>query len=121
MFAHYVHSQLDLTGEKLRAAVMAHLMEAFVGGFMVPGDLDGDRFRPWNVTSIEALARIERDWPHHQEFSFQTLQDVCWLVNTPTGNRAALLWSGHGLLRRLRPRTRPRPFAGAVSTEPPAV
>lgn len=86
MFAHYVRMYSPVDG-RLKSTIMRHLENALAGGLLRAGDVAGDRFYPWVDSYVRNLERIERAWPDESEPSFEALRDVCWLVNTPAGDR----------------------------------
>jgi len=60
-------------------------------GLMVIGDVTGDGFKEWNMTSTEALDRIAREWKALGRSP--NLGEICWLSNTREGDRRAQLSS----------------------------
>jgi hypothetical protein len=86
MFAHDVHAYSPVDGQ-LKSTILRYLENALAGGLLRAGDVVGGRFYPWADSYVRNLDRIERAWPDEDKPSFEALRDVCWLVNTPAGDR----------------------------------
>ena len=93
MFAHYVGSFSGCPdGAELRSVVIGHLDSALTAGLLSIGDMIGSNHSPWPDAPAESIAWIKAAWCEETlASSFETLQNLCWLVNTPEGDRAAAL------------------------------
>lgn len=70
--------------EQTREFVLALLREALERGLVTVGDIDGV-FVAWQGSVDSLVDRVDREWRRlGREPSFG---EVCWLVNTPEGNR----------------------------------
>jgi hypothetical protein len=90
MFTHYVRSVSGCPdGAELGAEVLGQLGLALNAGLLSAGDLIGNSHFPWSETSAESISWVEAAWPDGpQRLSFETLQNICLLVNTPAGDLA---------------------------------
>ncbi|MDA2808681.1 hypothetical protein [Nocardiopsis suaedae] len=63
---------------------MEFLAELMRDGLTIPGDFTDDRgFRPWDLPTEDALARIRDEW---SSFGAELdMGDVCWFDVTPAG------------------------------------
>ncbi len=74
--------------QEIMEEALATLDVVLRGGFVEIGDVtEADGFVPWNVPIEAALDRVRREW--HQLNQRLSLGDICWLQNTPKGNREA--------------------------------
>jgi hypothetical protein len=85
------------TPAAIRELSMVLIGELLRDGLVEIGELVESGFRPWGVSDVEALARVDRAWRAMP--AGPRLGDVCWLNLTQKGELAAA-----EALRRLPPR-----------------
>jgi hypothetical protein len=67
--------------------VLTALRELLESGLVVVGDVTEGGFSPWNIPLEDALDQVSQRWISlRRPVSFG---DVCWLQNTPEGDRRA--------------------------------
>src|SRR5947208_1528245 len=60
---------------------------ALVGDLILLEDRKKIEFRPWNLSTAEAIERIDTLWEEYGGPTAKTHgSDVCWLSNTPKGD-----------------------------------
>lgn len=91
MFTHYVASFSGLTtSQGPRSIVIDHIASALDAGLISVGDLTGAGHQRWRCSPAETLTRVSTAWPESTpEPAFETLQDICWLINTQAGDEYA--------------------------------
>ncbi|WP_458112855.1 hypothetical protein M1D88_01430 [Arthrobacter sp. R1-13] len=91
LFAHHVSSLSGCPdGPELREEVIGQLVTALKTGLLSVGDMIGTDHFPWPDTPAQIIAWIGAVWPDDTlPSSFERLQNICWLANTPAGDQAA--------------------------------
>ncbi|MEP6468150.1 MAG: hypothetical protein ABJC24_00105 [Chloroflexota bacterium] len=75
------------TDDAVRDIALNLIREVLQTGLMEAGDITGGGFTAWELSPLESLGRIEREWqvlkrsPH--------IGEVGWLANTAKGSRRA--------------------------------
>lgn len=80
-------SRRSLDQEAARKLAMDLVAELVEGGWMVPGDLEGTGFRPWELAPADAVARIAREWDEADGDAMHHV--IAWFDNTEKGNSRA--------------------------------
>lgn len=76
-------------GASLRHRTLATVAEVLTKGLMVAGDVVAGEFRPWQLSTADAIARISRSWIEEWGAHVPTPGAIAWLSNTQAGDDVA--------------------------------